>query len=87
MIAIFNGFYTFPSRTKGFDASGFVTAYVAIPIYGALYLGWKVVKGTRWVRSEEADIWTGKKALDAADRHWPVREARNVWERIWFFVA
>ncbi|KAL6715443.1 hypothetical protein ACLMJK_006404 [Lecanora helva] len=86
-IALFNGFYTFPSRTRGFDASGFVTAYVALVIYGALFLGWKFWKGTRWVRSQEADIWTGKKALDEADGHWQERRPRNFWERMWVFIA
>ncbi len=87
VVAFFNGFYTFPSPTKGFDSSGFVTAYVGIPIYAGLYLFWKVLKRTRWVKSEDADITTGKAALDAADAHWPERRPRNIWERIWFFIA
>ena len=86
-IAFFNGFYTFPSKTKGFDASGFVTAYVGLVIYAALFIFWKVYKRTRWVKSEEADITTGKAALDEADKHWPERRPRNVWERVWFFIA
>lgn len=77
----------FPSPTKAFDKQDFVTAYVGIPIYAALFAFWKIFKKTRWVRSEQADIHTGKAALDAADEHWPERKPRNVWERIWFFIA
>lgn len=87
MITFFNGFYTFPSKTKTFDHNDFITAYVGIPIYGGLYLFWKVFKRTRWVKPEEADIQTGKAALDAADSHWPERKANNWWEKIWFFIA
>jgi len=39
------------------------------------------------VRSEEADITSGKAALDAADAHWPDRRPRNFVERVWFWIA
>ena len=87
LITLFNGFYVFPSPTKSFDVNNFITAYVGIPIYFALYLFWKLVKRTKWVNAAEADIQTGKAALDAADAHWPERRARNVMEKIWFFIA
>jgi len=48
---------------------------------------WKVFKRTKWVNPAEADITTGKAALDAADAHWPERIPRNVLERIWFWIA
>ena len=87
MITLFNGFWTFPSPTKKFDVNDFITAYVGIPIYFGLFIFWKLYKKTRWVPSAEADIMTGKAALDAADEHWPDRRPRNLWERIWFFIA
>lgn len=87
IITLFNGFYTFPSKTKGFDKQDFVTAYVGIPIYAGLYVFWKVFKKTKCVKPQEADITTGKAALDAADAHWPKRRARNLWERVWFAIA
>lgn len=87
LITLFNGFYTFPSPTKGFDVKDFVTAYVGIPIFAGLFLFWKLFKGTKWVKSAEADVLTGKAALDAADAYWPERRPRNIWERIWFIIA
>lgn len=83
MITFFNGFYVFGP----FDVNSFVTAYVGIPIYFALYAFWKIFKRTKWLSPEEADIFTGKAALDAADAHWPVRVPRNTVERIWFWIA
>ncbi|KAI4285505.1 MAG: hypothetical protein L6R38_000602 [Xanthoria sp. 2 TBL-2021] len=83
MIAFFNGFHTFGP----FNIYGFVTAYVGIPIYLALYAFWKIFKGTKLVKAHEADIHTGKAAMDAADAHWPPRVARNWVEGVWFWIA
>ncbi|KAL8942926.1 MAG: hypothetical protein Q9216_001401 [Gyalolechia sp. 2 TL-2023] len=83
VITVFNGFYVFGP----FDKNSFVTNYVGIPIYFVLYAFWKIFKRTRWIPSAEADIQTGKAALDAADAHRPERRPRNVIERIWFWIA
>ena len=85
LITIFNGFWVFPSPTKGFDVSDFFTAYVGIPIYFGLYLFWKIFKRTRIVDPAEADLKTGKDALDAV--HWPEREPKNWVQRVWYFIA
>lgn len=83
IITLFNGFYVF----KPFSIDDFATSYVGIPIYLVLYLIWKILKRTSFVRPAEADIFTGKAAVDAADAHWPKRVPRNLWERIWFWIA
>lgn len=83
MITLFNGFYTF----KPFSINDFATSYVGIPIYFILFAFWKIFKRTKFVRPGEADIFTGKAALDAADAHWPERKPRNIVERIWFWIA
>lgn len=51
----------------------------------AFFLFWKIVKRTRFVRPEEADIFTGKAAIDA--EHWPVQTPKNIIERIWYWIA
>ena len=83
IITVFNGFYVF----NPWDKDGFVTAYVGIPIYLVLFAFWKVFKRTKFVSPHEADIFTGKAALDAADAHWPERRPKNLMERIWFWIA
>ena len=83
MIIIFNGFDSF----SPFSITDFATAYVGIPIYLLLYLGWKIVKRTSFVRPDEADIFTGKAALDAADGKWPEQIPRNFLEKFWFWLA
>ena len=83
VMTFFNGFYSFGP----FDAQGFVTSYVGIPIYFGLYISWKFFKKTMWLGPREADITSGKAAMDAADAHWPERKPRNVIERICFWIA
>lgn len=60
-------------------------SYVGIPIYFGFYAFWKIFKRTKVVKNEEADIWSGKAALDA--EIWPERVPRNLLERIWFWIA
>lgn len=83
IIILFNGFYTF----SPFSVNDFITAYVGIPIYFLLFAFWKIFKRTKWVNSAEADIYTGKAAMDAADSQWPDQTPRNFLEKIWFWIA
>jgi amino acid transporter len=83
IIIVFNGFYAFTP----WDVTNFLTAYIGIPIYFALFLFWKLFKRTRFISPAEADLHTGKAALDAADGHWPEQHPRNLLERIWFWIA
>ncbi|KAI9834348.1 MAG: hypothetical protein M1826_004274 [Phylliscum demangeonii] len=85
IIILFNGFAVF--FTGYWSVQDFLTAYVGIPIFFALYMFWKVVKRTRWIKPAEADIMTGKAALDAADADWPDQVPRNLLEKIWFWIA
>ena len=68
-------------------ASDFLAAYIGIPIFFALYFFWKVFKRTHVIKDADADITTGKAALDAEDLNWPEQHPRNVFERIWFWIA
>ncbi|KAK2865170.1 hypothetical protein FQN49_003843 [Arthroderma sp. PD_2] len=81
IIILFNGFDTF----QPFRFQNFFTAYVGIAVYFGLFFFWKVFKRTRWVPSAEADIFTGKAAMDAVE--WPAQIPRNIIEKIWFWIA
>lgn len=83
IIILFQGFAVF---TKGaWSVTDFLTAYIGIPIYFGLYIFWKVFKREPFVKAAEADLWSGKAALDA--QHWPERVPRNFAERVWFWIA
>jgi amino acid transporter len=83
MIIVFNGWQVF---TKGnWSVQVFVTAYVGIPIYFGFYVLWKILKRTSLVDPAEADIWSGKAALDA--EIWIHQKPRNLVEKVWQWVA
>ena len=82
IIIVFNGFDAFAPT---FDYQSFITDYIGIPIYFLLFLFWKVFKRTKFRNPAEADIYTGKAAMDAVE--WPERIPRNLLEKIWFFIA
>ncbi|KAK7890522.1 hypothetical protein LTR67_007730 [Exophiala xenobiotica] len=58
MVLIFNGFAVF---THGnWNTRNFISAYIGIPIFFTLYLGWKLVNKTKIVRIQDIDLWTGR---------------------------
>lgn len=60
-------------------------SYVGIPIYFGFYAFWKILKRPKFVKPHEADIWSGKVAIDA--EIWPERIPRNFVEKFWFWLA
>lgn len=80
LIIIFNGFDVFIHGN--WDISSFLTDYIGIVIYFGLYAFWKIFKRTKWVNPAEADIFTGKAALDAEDGKWPELHPRNIFEKV-----
>jgi amino acid transporter len=53
-IVFFSGWTTL----SPFVASDFFSSYVNIGFFIVLFIGWKVVKKTRWVRLDEMDVST-----------------------------
>ena len=92
VIIFFNGFWTFPSPTKPFSFSDFATAYIGLPIFGCLYIFWKLVKRTRMVGLMEVDLKTGKAAIDARDHQEAMAKAarpqrKNAVHKFWARVV
>jgi amino acid transporter len=86
LIIIFNGFKVFTETPWGSDGlTDFFTAYVGVPIFFILYAFWKIFKRPKFVNPAEADIWSGKAALDA--EVWPEQIPRNIFERFWFWLC
>lgn len=82
LIIFFNGFDSIAGK---WDYQAFITDYIGVPIYFGLYLFWRILKRTHFIKSTDADLYTGKAALDAIV--WPERHPRNIIERIWFWIA
>ena len=84
-VALLNGFDAFfPGK---FSARTFVPPYIDIPIFASLFLGYKLVKRTKFVKVEEMDLWSGKAEIDRQEPLWPVRRPKNFLQRIWFWIA
>jgi amino acid transporter len=84
IVVIFSSGYEIFTNGR-WSTTTFVTTYIGIPLYFGLLLLWKVWKRTSLVKPAEADIWSGKAALDAIV--WPEVKPRNVFERIWFWIC
>jgi amino acid transporter len=83
LIIFFNGFSVFIHGQ--WNVQSFLVAYIGIPIFFAFFIFWKIFKKTTWLKPEDVDIYTGKAEIDA--QVWPEREPRNVFEKIWFWIA
>jgi yeast amino acid transporter len=85
LVALFNGFDAFfPGK---FSAKTFIPPYIDIPIFCFLFLGYKIVKKTKFVRVQDMDLWSDKAEIDAQEAFWPVVKPRNWVERLWFWIA
>ncbi|KAK2624705.1 hypothetical protein QTJ16_005898 [Diplocarpon rosae] len=62
IIVLFNGFYIF--WPGAFTASGFISCYFGVFFFIVMLVFWKVYKKTKLVKSEQADIFSGKQAID-----------------------
>ncbi|SCO90864.1 probable general amino acid permease [Fusarium oxysporum] len=85
MLIIFNGFSVFMSGR--WNISDFFAAYVNVLIFAILFIAWKLIKKTKWIPSNEADITSGKDAIDALEEIWEDPKPRNALERFWFWLA
>jgi len=88
VIILFNGFIVFVGQHhQNWNVTNFLAAYIGIPIFFLLFTFWKVFKKTKWINAADADITTGKAALDLEDDQWPEIHPRNIIEKIWFWIA
>jgi len=71
-----NGFNVF----WNFNASGFLTAYINIPLFAILYFGYKIVMRTKIWKPMEMDFVTGIPTVEETEL--PLIPPKNIWERI-----
>ena len=72
LIALTKNFTVF---VGGFDYKNFVTGYLGIPLYLMMIFGYKIVMRTKEVKPGEADLFTGKAAIDIDEQEWLVKAA------------
>jgi len=67
-----------------FNAGGFLTGYLNIPIFAGLYFGYKIYKRTSIWKPEQMDFVTGIPSLEETEK--PEVPPKNLLERIANFV-
>jgi amino acid transporter len=75
IVALFNGFDCFFPRK--FSAQSFVPPYIDIPIFACLFLGYKIIYRTKFVKLEEMDFFSGKEEADQLEATWEEPKPRN----------
>ncbi|THG98768.1 hypothetical protein EW026_g3487 [Hermanssonia centrifuga] len=73
---LINGFAVFWK----FDTAGFLTAYLNIPLFFALYFGWKIYKRTKIWKPHEMDFVTGIPTLEETET--PEVPPKTIWDKI-----
>lgn len=73
---LINGYAVF----WNFTASGFLIAYINIPIFAVLYFGYKIVYRTKVWKPEEMDFVTGIPTIEETEL--PLVPPKNIWEHI-----
>ncbi|KKZ65168.1 hypothetical protein EMCG_08988 [[Emmonsia] crescens] len=76
IIAIFNGFDAF--FPGNFSAKSFIPPYIDLPIFGGLFLGYKLIMRTKFVKTEEMDLFSGKEEIDRLEGMWETPKPRNL---------
>ncbi|EHY59461.1 amino acid transporter [Exophiala dermatitidis] len=76
LVLLTKNFSVFTHGSWGnFDYKNFLTGYLGVVIYIVLTLGWKIWNKTKYVRSSEADIWTGKAEVDQDEAEFLAQQA------------
>jgi yeast amino acid transporter len=61
------------------NATSFFQAYLAVPIILGFFIFWKLYKRTRWVKTMEIDLVSGRRELNLAELKAQEREDRATW--------
>ncbi|RAH79234.1 hypothetical protein BO86DRAFT_421002 [Aspergillus japonicus CBS 114.51] len=84
IVVVFSGFAVFVGH---FDAQGFLTTYINIPVFVTLYVGFKVITKSKIRAPAEIDLFSGKAQVDMEECRWVESEPRHVLGKVWAWIA
>lgn len=61
------------------NAQAFFEAYLAVPIIMGFFIFWKIYKNTRWVRTKEIDLVSGRREMNLAELKAEEIEEQRSW--------
>jgi yeast amino acid transporter len=76
----FNVFVHSPDTYGDFDYKNFITGYLGIPLYLIMIGGYKLRYRNPGIKSHEADLFTGKDAIDREEEEFLAEKARKDME-------
>ncbi|KZP02439.1 amino acid permease [Athelia psychrophila] len=82
LVIFFNGFQVFLAGE--WDVNIFITAYICLPIFLVLYVGYKVVVRPKFVRVEDMDFTTGRRELNDMEEE---EDAKYVAPTTWYGIV
>ena len=83
LITIVKNFTVFiPDKSYGsFDWRNFITGYLGIPLYIIMFFGYKVMKRSKWIKSEDADLFSGKQQIDDEEMEFISKEKARLRDK------
>ncbi|KKY18677.1 putative general amino acid permease [Phaeomoniella chlamydospora] len=84
LILLTNGYGVFINGYWSFQ--DFFTAYFTIVLYLVIYLGWKIIKKTKFVRATETDLATGLREVEEHEVQLITKEPATRYERFMDFL-
>lgn len=72
------------------NAQAFFQAYLAVPIIMAFYIFWKIYKKTRWVRTMEIDLVSGRREMNLNELKAAEIEEQKEWgpfKRVYYWMC
>ncbi|KAK2748967.1 hypothetical protein FQN57_007250 [Myotisia sp. PD_48] len=91
LIAITKNYDVFvpnPEKYGNFDYKGFITSYLGLPLYLIMLFGYKYWTKSKGVVAKDADLWTGKDAIDREEEEFLAQQAIKKEEQSqasWFY--
>ncbi|GAA5863082.1 hypothetical protein JCM3774_001415 [Rhodotorula dairenensis] len=87
LIIIFSDYQVF--LKDSWDTGSFLTAYIVIPVFFLMVVGWKLLKKTTFVRLDDMDFDSGKRQLDDMEEEERARyKPPSTWyEKLWALVV
>lgn len=86
LVTLTNGFAVFfPGR---FNAADFVTAYIPLPIFAAIYFGHRIfTKGKGLRKIEDLDMFSGvDEVAEVMAQYVPVKP-KTIFHRFWYWLC
>jgi amino acid permease len=68
------------------NAEAFFEAYLAAPIVLGFFLFWKILKRTRWVKTMEIDLVSGRREMNLRELRMQEIEEQSHWNPIQKYV-